>query len=109
MSAHSVPAAEVAELLRRAIRGEVAVTLANPEWSWSDATGDCGFRIDGWEVVMYNDFGDLDYVDSVRAPDGRTGDFDYWFGNLAIYGSNPAAYLSQREDALLLDLLEKAR
>lgn len=32
---------------------------------------------DGWRVVVFNDCGDWDYIDSITAPDGRTWDYPY--------------------------------
>ena len=110
MSTHSVPAAEVAELLRRAIRGEVAVTLADPECPWGEAhtlMGDCEFRIGGWEVIAFNGYGDFDYVYYVVSPDGRTADYAHWDGYPD--GVNPGLMLDFDENAELLGLLEMAR
>lgn len=76
---HRVSCDEVKELLRQVGNGEVVPKLKDPTVTWADA-GDIGYIVDGWEVVIFNDCDDWDYVDSVIAPDGRCGEFDDWFG-----------------------------
>ncbi|MFN6951001.1 MAG: hypothetical protein ACK4NE_00195 [Albidovulum sp.] len=51
--------------------------LADPTTS-ADVVGEINvaFSFDGWEIVLFNDADTLDYVDSVKAPDGSSADFD---------------------------------
>lgn len=106
-SKEKVSGEEVAELLRQAIRGEVAVKLAHAEWTWEGTyAGDVGFVVGDWRVTIFNDCDELDYIDSVTAPDGRTGDFDQWWDD---NHSEPTCFLDASEQAALERLLEEAR
>lgn len=72
---------EVAEHFRMALRGEVPVRLEDPECTWDEVY--CGvvrFWFGDWNVVLYNDCGELDYTAGVTTPDGRTAEFDDWCG-----------------------------
>lgn len=72
-----IPGSEIAELFRKVIRGEASIVPDNWSWDWVWC-GNFYCTIDGYKVVIFNDCGELDYVDSATAPDGRTGDFDHW-------------------------------
>lgn len=72
---------EVQQLLQRVGDGEIVPKLKNPEIDWENGFGEIEFIVDGWEVVVYNDCFDFDYVDKVITPDGRTGEFDDWHGD----------------------------
>ena len=69
---------EVAEQIRRAIRGEVDVRLQHPKDVWGDGVGNVAFWFGDWSITFFDDAGELDYCDSATAPDGRSGDFDDW-------------------------------
>ncbi len=103
-----VSAQEVAEQLRRAVRGAVLVSLADPRITWA-ALGDVAFRIGDWTVTFFNDCGCLDYCDSAVAPDGRRGRFADWYGAGPDSGPNPAWGLTAAEDEELERLLWAAR
>lgn len=97
---------EVAEQFRRAIRGEVEVELADPEYSWDDAyAGNVEFLIGDWRVWFFNDCDELDYCDNATAPDGRAGEFDEWYDAK----EEPTDLLESSEHAALERLLEQAR
>ncbi|GAB2175155.1 DUF7693 family protein [Dongia sp. agr-C8] len=68
---------EVADVLRRiAARDVEAFVLGGPI-----EPGDCGAVVifaDGFEISIYVDVGDLDYVEWAKAPDGRRSGFDDW-------------------------------
>ena len=74
----TVTAQEVAELLGRAIRGEVSIALAGDNaCTWDEVyCGSVAFMIGDWRVVFFNDCDELDYVEFVQAPDGRTADYE---------------------------------
>lgn len=93
---------EVADLLRRVGRGEVAVKLADFGWPWNRVyAGNVEFAIAGYRVVIFNDCDELDYVDSVITPDDRTGDFEDWYRN----GEEPVSLLTEAEkQAVVLQL-----
>lgn len=62
--------ADVDALLRRIIAGEISWVAIDE--SWDDACGNIEFRTsDGWSIVVFNDVGEWDYLDSVLSPDGR--------------------------------------
>src|SRR5690348_157775 len=68
---------EVAEVLRRVLRGETEpVVIGGPYQPHEYAAAH--FLADGFEICIYNDAGDLDYVEWVKAPDGRYCKFEDW-------------------------------
>jgi hypothetical protein len=67
---------EVAEQYRKALRGEVAIRLADPEWG--SFCGNVDFWFGDWRVTFFNDCDELDYTDSVTTLDGRRAEFDDW-------------------------------
>lgn len=98
-----VPGSEIAELLRKVLRGdEKALAVGS---SWGDVyAGEVRFRIGDYELLIFNDCNELDYVDSVKAPDGRVGDFDDWWES----GTEPVQLLDEKEQRRLQDLLSEA-
>jgi hypothetical protein len=42
---------------------------------------DVSLKFRGWSLFFFDDAGDLDYLDSAYAPDGRRGEFDDWYTN----------------------------
>lgn len=96
---------EVVEQLIRAIRGDIPVSLTNPDRSWNNVfAGDCEFAIGDWKVAFFNDCDELDYCDRAEAPDGRKGDFDDWYGA----NQEPVELLSEAHRIALERILEKA-
>lgn len=68
---------EVADHLRKAIRGGVEFKLHNPEWTWNRVyAGVCVFIVGDWEIAFFNDCDELDYVEEAVAPDGRRATFN---------------------------------
>jgi hypothetical protein len=95
---------EVVEQLRRALRGEVAIALADNR-GWNDTyAGDCAFHVSDWRIVFFNDCDELDYCDCATSPDGRTGDFDCWWDE----STEPVALLTDSERCSLESMLESA-
>ncbi len=90
----SLPAAEVAAVLRQVLAGELRLvcygsgdTLPAPEpvagdlprATWDEVwAGDCAFRTGDWWLVFFNDCDCLDYLDSALAPDSRRATYDDW-------------------------------
>ena len=73
----SISLNEVAYVLRRVARGETeAVNVWGP-YEPSAYAAAC-FLADGFEICIYNDAGSLDYIEWVKAPDGRYCEFDDW-------------------------------
>ena len=99
----AIPGAEIVELFRRAIRREVKIVAVG--CSWNDVyAGNVYVRIDGYELVIFNDCSQLDYVDKATAPDGRRGDFDEWW----LSNTEPVELMSDDEGRQLEFLLENA-
>jgi hypothetical protein len=100
-------AEEYARLLQRIVTGEVVVYHTGITWD-AAYCGNVEFEAEGWRFTIFNDCDELDYTDSVTAPDGRTVDFD----GLYDHGADP---ICQRiggvtiDDQKLLDLLRDAR
>jgi hypothetical protein len=101
--AAAVPGEEIVELFRKALRLEVEIVATRKRWKDVYA-GDVAFQIGEYEVVIFNDCNELDYVHSVATPDGRTGEFDEWWDSR----TEPVSLLKDREKRLLEDLLESA-
>lgn len=101
-----IAAAELAGVLRAAIEGRAALSLVGRE-SWGEVyCGNVEFQVDGWRVTFFNDCGELDYVDSVTAPDGRAAEYGDWFDSGGT-GADPIDLLSiTGESNALLTLLE---
>lgn len=75
----AIPADEMVGLFRRALSGETPVQLLD-RLTWDEAfAGDVRFRIGGYEVAIFNDCDQADYVDHAIAPDGRRTEFEEWF------------------------------
>jgi len=70
---------EAVKILKKAIENPDIVRLENPEFRWEDAVyngGNCGFIIDDWRFIFFNDCGELDYTDQFESPYGVTCWFD---------------------------------
>ncbi len=73
-----VEATEVLELFRKVLNAEVQITQITPSYPITGSDGLFTLEADKYLVTIFIDAGELDYVDSVIAPDGRDGDYDYW-------------------------------
>jgi hypothetical protein len=111
MTISRIAGLEVAEVMRAALRGEVQVRLADDngdgsKWTWNDVyAGNCGFWFGEWQIVFFNDCGELDYTDWARSPDGRQTSFDAWWDE----HDEPVSLLSMEELAAMEELLENVR
>ena len=96
-----IPETECVGLLKRAIFSNARVRLENRKLRWREVyNGDVGFLIDDYCVVIFNDCGKLDYVDSIMTQDAsRAGEFVQW-------EVNPVDLLTVTERALLTSVLE---
>jgi hypothetical protein len=96
---------EVADLLRRTVRGEAEVKLPYPERNWEGVRGgQVVFEIEGYEVVIFNDAGRVDYVDYAASPDGRACDFEDWYEQK----EEPIDLLTEAERQRLREVLRGA-
>jgi len=76
-----ITSTEVMELLRKVGNGEIVPRLKNPIQTWEYVfCGEVTYILDRWEIEIFNDCGDFDYIHCVRSPDGRYGEFEDWFG-----------------------------
>jgi hypothetical protein len=81
----------VRELIEAIIHGKATVEIPKGDSPYHLYSGDYDYIIhqepeeewaapfDGWVVCVFIDCGDWDYIDHVRAPDGRVWDFDLLF------------------------------
>ena len=96
----SIEAIEVAELLRDVINKNISIKLCDPCFTWEEANGNIGVKINGYTITIFNDSGELDYIDSAISPDGREGDFDYWTEH-ASERKDPVDLLTEEEQSKL--------
>lgn len=94
---------EIVELLRKLIAGSVDISRVDPRFGWENGNGDIQFYIGGFLVSLFNDAGDLDYIDYVKAPDGREGDYESWDSDY-----DPIEVLSGDEIRSLKAILDSA-
>lgn len=106
-AAPSVPAppsaSQVAEVLRRAARGEVPVACRGDR-RWTDRSGfTVPVVVDGWVLDIHNDCGGADYMAQATSPAGAVADY-----NALCAGRGPL-YLGPLEDLSEddLDALER--
>lgn len=98
-----VLAVEVADVLRRAIRGEIPVAIEGED-NWAEVfSGNVVFWFADWCIVLFNDALDIDYVDEVTAPDGRSATFESWAAD-----ANPVDLLTIAEGHALSRVVENA-
>ena len=105
-----VQSEEVRLALRHIIKEEIQFFLVDSRNTWEDRyCGDIEFSVQGWRITFFNDCDELDYVDSVVAPDGRTGEFSEWSDQVEDGCNNPLDLLTREEHAKLEELLKKAK
>ncbi|WP_205191296.1 hypothetical protein [Burkholderia sp. LMG 13014] len=101
-----VGANEVVSVLLKAIVGLVEVRLLS-EKSWRETwAGNVEYEIGLWRVTFFCDAGELDYVDSAVAPDGRTVEYEDWFDPEDGSGADPIELISVDGRQSLLSILE---
>ncbi|POM15763.1 Uncharacterised protein [Burkholderia cepacia] len=101
-----IAANEVVSVLLKAIVGLVEVSLLS-EKSWRETwAGNVEYEIGLWRVTFFCDAGELDYVDSAIAPDGRTVEYEEWFDPKDGSGADPIELLSDEGRRSLLSILE---
>lgn len=105
----NIEASEVVAVFQLALRGDITVKLLG-EQSWKDMyCGNVVFMFGDWQIVLFNDCMDLDYVDSVIAPDGRTAEYEDWFDREDHRGADPVDLLSAAEGNAILSILESCQ
>ncbi|WP_155639554.1 DUF7693 family protein [Burkholderia multivorans] len=92
---------EVVEVLRQASRGEIPILLLEDE-TWDQIyCGNVKLKFGEWQMLVFNDAGDFDYIDSVTAPDGRSSDCECW--KLSAW---PVDYLTESELASIESIVK---
>ena len=105
----NVTSAEIADLLRKAIAGEINVRMIGGEGPWPTLGGyHVRLTFGDWELLIFNDEGAVDYIDRAVAPDGRVGDYDDWSIEPEADSQCPLRHLSGREVETLDALLANA-
>lgn len=70
---------EVMDVFKRVANKEIIPFIKPGTHNWEETfCGNVSFIVAGWEIVIFNDCDDWDYVDSVVSPDGRTGEYEDW-------------------------------
>lgn len=104
-----IPGAEIAEVLRKAIRGEITVRPMVQELTWEKTyCGNVQFLFGDWIITFFNDCDELDYIDFVISPDGRESEFADWVDDPSGNNEDPIDQLTQNEFVALEQLLGKA-
>lgn len=100
-------AEEVAAVLRDAAAGRCSVRLSNPQATWEAVfAGDIEFRIGDWLITIFNDCDEVDYVDNVVSPDGRSAEYYDWAD---AGGGNPLDLLEAATIGELYEIFANAR
>lgn len=62
---------EIADLLREVVAGKRTAHLRE-DHTWAEIySGHCLVEIDGWDLLIFNDCDEWDYVERAVSPDGR--------------------------------------
>ena len=69
---------DLLDLLRRVGESKTKPRLKDPDHGWSEYCDWVIFIVDGWELEIFNDAGDWDYINYAVAPDGREGKVNDW-------------------------------
>ena len=72
-----IPVEEVIAVIKAGIAGEVPIAPVHSEWC-AVYCGDVPFMFGDWMIEFFNDCNELDYVETVTAPDGRTAKYNDW-------------------------------
>jgi hypothetical protein len=108
--APSISLIEVADVLRRVIRGQAAATVIRGPHAPSKEP-EVRFVADGFIISIYLEAGSLDYVEWAEAADGRYCAFDDWYQvamKADLEFTDPLEMLSEKERAVLQRVLTEA-
>jgi hypothetical protein len=100
----TIPAQEIADLLRRVVVGTATMYAVGSLWDQAYC-GNVEFEIDGYRIIAFNDCIEFDYVDHAIAPDGRECGYPGWDAE----GCNPVDLLNEAELDQLESRAEEAR
>lgn len=102
-----ITAAQVADLLRRAARGEVPVACRGARWD-DVQCGNVAIAVDGWELWIFNDCDEADYIDRATSPMGDSADYEALCAGRGPLYLGPLEDLSEDDLAALERVLEAA-
>lgn len=68
---------EIYELLKKVALGAFVPKLKHPE-AFDVFYSDTPFIVGSWEIEIFFDCGEFDYVSYATSQDGRQGDYKYW-------------------------------
>jgi len=98
--AESLPAAEVADVLRSVLRGERTLYADHCTWPEQYCNNWHCHTNDGWHLVIFDDCDELDYIDEAKSPDGRWCDYAGWIDGGLTDGGEHGREGRQRELAI---------
>jgi hypothetical protein len=99
-----VDVAEVMDVLRRIASGSARPQVVFPAKGWKHLWHGVGeFTLDGWSIEAFKRNFGMKYVQEVRAPDGRTGDYE----TFAAREGNPFSLLDDDEQDAICEILER--
>ena len=85
---------EILDLLKRIEQRELTIIPAKDPYEIY--SGNVTYQVsNGWEIVVYSDANTWDYLDSVKAPDGRYAVFDVLDTMLSIRNYYPPSEVAQ--------------
>jgi hypothetical protein len=93
MQGGSVTAQDILAMCEAVDAGELSVELEGGE-TWDQAySGNLRFRFaNGIRLVVFNDCGEWDYIDSYIAADGTRTEVDDWGDSLPLFGWEPGHF-----------------
>jgi hypothetical protein len=98
-----VDVAEVMDVLRRIANGFARPQVVLPARGWKHLWQGVGeFTVNGWSIKAFKRNFGMKYVQEVRAPDGRTGDYKAF----AAREGNPFSLLEDDEQDVICEILE---
>lgn len=73
----SIGETEILDVMRALERGEITIPQAEKDAAQGQYCGIAVFHLsNGWEVAIFDDCDEWDYIEWIKTPDGREVDFD---------------------------------
>lgn len=102
-----VSSREVYEVLKKVALGELEPKLKHPE-AFDVFYSDTPFIVGNWEIEIFFDCGEFDYVSYVTSPDGRKGNYKDWAKETKEYNP-PAAELDKKLYKTMVDKFKNTK
>ncbi|MBE0533682.1 MAG: hypothetical protein IH626_22900 [Rhodospirillales bacterium] len=103
-----LPAMDALEILREIAAGRIGVDSIWPRQFEDGDHADLYVMAGGHRLVIFNDGGDLDYLDNMTSADGRHGKFEQWVAELGGSLNDPIRMLSGDDEKALMTILAAA-